>query len=581
MNGREGIFKYFVLAVLVVIIVLQIASIKRADRLNDKLAEFIEAVENKQFGTAAIKQESEKKAADLPMPARIGDDGDWLVWCLRGEPHTLNTITVASDTYSNYVCLGNVFERLLEYDPDEVKLKPWLAESYEVSEDGLEMVIKLRDDIHFSDGVSITADDVIFTFETIMDPNIDAASLRNYYKNFKQAIKIDERTVKFVFDEVFWKTFEVVGLFEVYPKHIYDYNDPEEFNTRRSDPVGSGPYVFEKWDVAQQIVLKRNENYWGHKPKIKKLVFRIVNNDVAALQSLQSNQIDLLIPSPEQYYDFQSDEEFKKRFHCLKYWNPGVPFFFIGWNQQREFFKDRRVRLAMTHIVDRETIAKLLLKGNAEVVTGPFYPYGRQHNPDIKPWPYDIKKAKQLLDEAGWVDSDGDGIRDKDGVSFKFKFAYSSGRPIYEQIAKLLKDEGEKVGIEVQADPYEWSVFIERLNTRQFDSVTLGFGGTVESDPYQMFHSSQIEGRGNNFIGFNNPEADKLIEIARRELDEDKRYALYHEFERLLHEEQPYTFLFTRPSFRFIDKRFDNIVIHKLGLDEKEWYVPKSKQRYK
>lgn len=240
------------------------------------------------------------------------------------------------------------------------------------------------------------------------------------------------------------------------------------------------------------------------------------------------------------------------------------------------------MRLAMTYLVDREMICKHLLKNpDAKVPTGTFYIYGRQGDPNIQPWPYDPQMARKLLDEAGWVDHDGDGIRDKDGVPFKFRYMIGSGVTLHEQIAKLVKDEAAKVGIEVTLDPYEWSIFSQRLLDRQFDAVNLAWGGAVEEDPYQIWHSSQIGNRGSNYVGFRNAEADSLIEEARKTLDEGKRNELYHRFHRILHEEQPYTFVYTRPEQRFLDRRFENVKVHKLGLDTLEWYVPKEKQRYK
>jgi peptide/nickel transport system substrate-binding protein len=137
------------------------------------------------------------------------------------------------------------------------------------------------------------------------------------------------------------------------------------------------------------------------------------------------------------------------------------------------------------------------------------------------------------------------------------------------------------VGIDLSPDPYEWSVFSERLNTRAFEAVTLAWGGTVQDDPYQIWHSSQIGNRGSNYVGFRNAKADAIIEEARTTRDEDKRNELYHQLDRILHEEQPYTFVFTRPWLELLDNRFENVVVHKLGLNPHEWYVPKDKQRYK
>jgi peptide/nickel transport system substrate-binding protein len=157
----------------------------------------------------------------------------------------------------------------------------------------------------------------------------------------------------------------------------------------------------------------------------------------------------------------------------------------------------------------------------------------------------------------------------------------SADLALHEQIAKLVKDSAASVGIDVLLDPYEWSVFSQKVTNREFDAVSMAWGGYVEEDPYQIWHSSQIGNRGSNYVGFNNPQADALIEQARQTLDPDKRNALYHQFHRILHEEQPYTFIYTRPEQRFLAKRFHNVIIHKLGIDEHEWYVPKELQKYK
>jgi peptide/nickel transport system substrate-binding protein len=582
MNGQSGVFKFFLFLFLGVIILLQFLSMIQSDRLYERLNTLIGRLENAPVTRTEQIQQQQKtsEAKNLPMKEVPGDDGDWLVWALPAEPRTLNPISDQSDTYTNYITGGSVFERLLDYDWDEIVLKPWLAQSYELSKDGLEMTVRLRDDVRFSDGVPMTADDIIFTYQTMMNPKIEATVRRALYSTFKDVVKVDDRTVKFIFKEVLWKTFEGVGLFEVLPKHIYDFNDPEEFNKHRSNPVGSGPYKFEKWDVGQQVALQRNENYWGHKPKLRKIVYKFISNETAALQSLRAGEIDFMEPPPEQYSEMKSNKDFTSKFRTISYWEPGVPFFFIAWNETTPFFGDKRVRLAMTHALDRDAIVEHLLRGEAKITTGPFYIYGPQYDPNIKPWPYDPEKAKQLLDEAGWIDRDGDGIRDKNGVKFSFHLAFPTGRVFSEQLAKLFKDSAGKIGVEVIADPYEWSVFTEKYHKHDFEALVIGAGGTVEFDPHQYFHSSQIAS-GDNCTSYNNPKADALIDVARRTLDPAKRYELYHQFHRLIHEEQPFTFIYTRPDWRFLDKRFENVIEHKVGLNPGEWYVPMEKQRYK
>ncbi len=577
MNGRSGLLTFFIFLFLAVIILLQVLSMVQSDRLYERLNYLVDTWQSR--GPVRVAQE-EGCSKDLPGKEYPGDEGDWLVWRIGAEPATLNYIT-SKDIYANWIVGGNIFESLLEYDYDEVELKPLLAESYEVSSDGLEMTFRLRKDIHFSDGVPITTDDVIFSYQTIINPDVDAHALANYYYPIKKVIQIDSHTVKFVLRELYFKGFEIGGLMPIVPKHIYEFSDAAEFNKRRSNPVGSGPYLFEKWDVGREIVLRRNENYWGRRPKLKKIVFRVITNEVAALQALRSHQVDFMVPNSEQFVELSEEEEFVKEFECLSYWNPGVGYSYIGWNQSTAFFGDRRVRLAMTHLVDRKTIIKHLMKGLGRIVTGPFYVLGKQYDSSIEPWPYDPERAKQLLDETGWRDTDGDGMRDKEGVPFRFKFMIVSGYLPGEQIAKLLKDEMAKAGIDLIPDPYEWSVFEERLNRRSFDATMLAWGGTVLADPYQIWHSSQIKGRGSNRVGFDHPEADAIIEEARRTLDESERNKLYHRFHRILHKEQPYTFFRARPSLRFLDKRFKNVKVHKLGLNPHEWYVPKEEQRYK
>ncbi|MBN1787964.1 MAG: peptide-binding protein [Sedimentisphaerales bacterium] len=574
MNTRSGLLTFLLFMLLLAMILLQVLAMVQSDRLYERLNVLLDTIAGRQITTT---QTDTTTTSDDQYP---GDEGDWLIWCFNAEPANLNPLT-RRDAYASYILEPYIFEAPLKYNYDTLELELALAKSYKVSDDGLELSFILRDDTHFSDGKPITVDDIIFTYETIINPGVDAASLANYYQDIDRVVKISDREVKFIMKRPYFKSLEFTGGITILPRHIYQFDDPDKFNKHISNPVGSGPYVFEKWDVGKEIVLRRNENYWGPKPKLKKIVFRFITNDVAAVQALRSHQIDFLLVTSEQYTDLIDDKNIKEEFKDLLYWDPTRGYNYIGWNQDKPFFKDRRVRLAMTCLIDRESINKNLLKGLGKIVTGPFYILGPQSNPDTKPWPYDPKKAAQLLDEAGWIDTNGDGIRDKDGIPFRFKFMLTSGGGIIEQLARLLKDEAAKVGIDVIVDEYEWSVFGERLNTRSFDAVALGWGGVVESDPYQIWHSSQIEGRGSNRIGFANPQADTLIEEARKTLDKDKRNKIYHEFHQILHEEQPYTFLFTSPWKYFLDGRFENVKIHNLGFNTLEWYVPKEKQRYK
>jgi len=577
MSHRANAAGFFIFVLLALAIFLQILSMVQSDRLYVALNKIEAVVEG------AASRTTNDTEVDL-APQYPGDEGDWLVWSLRVEPKTLNQINVDSDIYSRWITLFSIFEPLMAYDFDEIKLKPHLAEGYEISDDGLEITFRLRNDVHFSDGVPVTADDVIFTYQTITDPNVDAANIANLYVDVDRVEKISNRVVKFYMKRPYFKALEVVSFWDVgiYPKHIYQFEDARQFNHRVSDPVGSGPYIFERWDAGEQIVLRRNENYWGPKPRIKKVVYKFITNPTAAAQALGAHQVDIIVMhDSEQFADLVADERFKRDFNCLAYWNPGVPFYFIGWNEDTPFFSDARVRLAMTLCINREQIISKLLKGYGEIITGPYYIKGTQNDASIKPWPYDPDRAKQLLDEAGWIDRDGDGVRDKNGVPFRFKFCYAAGDSLYVPLATLLKDELAKVGVEVIPDPYEWSVLLPKITDRHFEAMVMGWGGDIVEDNYQIFHSSQVGSGGMNYVGFRNARADALLEQIRRTIDPAKRDTLCRRLHRILHDQQPCTFLLVRPTYRAVDKRFQNVNIHKLGLNYLEWYVPKEKQRYK
>jgi len=509
------------------------------------------------------------------------DEGDWLVWALGAEAETLNPVT-SRDLYGLYICWRNIFEGLMEYDSDTLELKPKLAKKCEVTDGGLTITFTLRDDIYFSDGLPVTAEDVKFTYDTIRDPKVDAAKWAQYYMDVKTVEVLDPKTIRFRLANVYFKMLDYVSFVDIgiLPKHIYQYKEGMEFNNRRSEPVGSGPYVFEKWEVGREVVLARNERYWGQKPCLKKLVFRFMTNQLSVLQAFKTGDVDFMIAEPDQFAQMRDDKDFTSKHKLLSVWNPNVGYACVVWNSNSQFFGDKRVRLAMTHIIDRKMICEHIMRGIAKVPADPFYIKGPLHDPNLKPWPCDLEKAKALLDEAGWRDTDGDGVRDKEGQKFHFKFMYVAGRAFYEQLSRHLRDQGAKVGIDVEPEPFEWSVFLTRLLDRQFDAATVLYFGDVVEDPYEFFHSSQRLNRGSNFAGFVNKEADEIMEKARRVIDANERAVLYKRIARILHEEQPITYIYTRPTLRFIDPRFENVIAHNIGLDWLEWWVEKEKQKY-
>jgi peptide/nickel transport system substrate-binding protein len=502
-------------------------------------------------------------------------EGDWLIYHLSAEPATLNPIT-ATDAYEGVITGGNIYETLIERDNATLELKPLLAESWTISEDKLTYTFTIKKGIKWQDGVPFTSEDIVFSYKTIMDPKVDAPQLRSYYQEIKDVEAVNEHTVKFTYARPYFLALEFCGGMPIVPKHIFEKGD---FNTHPAGraPVGTGPFRFVKWTTGREVVLEKNKDYWGEKPHVNKIVFRIINDPSVALQVLKRQELDVASLTPIQWEMQTGSPDFEKNFDKFSYYTPNYSY--IGWNSARPFFSDKRVRRAMTHLLNRELILNKIMFDLGAVVTNPFYINSPEYDKSIKPIPYDPAQARALLDEAGWTDHDGDGIRDKDGVKFAFEFLIPGGSETGEKIATILKEELEKTGIRMDIRKTEWAVFTTRLNERKFDAVTLAWSMGVESDPYQIWSSTQAES-GSNFVGFKNAEADRLIEQARKEFDREKRIELYRKFSEIVNEEQPYTFLFCRKATVAVAKRFENVVVYPLGVEPTEWYVPLPLQKY-
>jgi peptide/nickel transport system substrate-binding protein len=532
------------------------------------------------FSSVLISCKSHDDAGSYPDRYSIYSDaepvdGDWLIYNLGDEPAILNPIT-ATDLYESIVDGGNVYETLVKRDDKTLELIPLLADSWKISDDRLVYTFFIKKGIKWHDGFPFTARDVVFSYNKIMDPSVDAPHLRSYYKDIKKVEALDDYTVRFTYERPYFLALEFCGGMPIVPEHIFKDGN---FNTNPTGraPVGTGPYRFLRWDTGKEIVLDRNENYWGKKPHIRRIVFKLISDSTVTLQVLKREEIDFAGLTAIQWARQTSSQRFQKNFDKLSYVTPNYNY--IGWNLKRPFFSDKLVRTAMTYLVNRKLILEKILYNLGEVVTSPFYINSPEYDKSIEPYPYDPEKAKQLLDEAGWIDHDGDGIRDKNGVKFEFEFLIPSGSIAAEQVSTILKEELKKVGIKMSIRKLEWAVFTKQLEERKFDAVTLGWSLGVESDPYQIWHSSQAE-KGSNFVGFRNKEADRLIEEARTEFNRKKRIELYRRFAEIVHNEQPYTFLFCRKSTVALHKRFKGVKVYPLGLDQLEWFVPLPLQRY-
>jgi len=557
--------------------------------------------------------------------------GDWLVVHELSDTDGLNPFT-STGAGGTYIYAMNLFETLIIQDNQTLEYKPWIAKYMpKVSDDNLTYTFELREDVYFSDGKQLTGEDLIFTLKAIKNPFTDAAPSRNYYKDVIYAELVDGNPfkVRFKCSEVYFKHVVFIGAnIYIMPKHIYDpesimdrysfndldnilskiSNDGEDldffqdepaykfaqyFNSHEvgRNPVGSGAYIFKEWRTDDKIVLEKNLNYWKqaetvHLNSIDKLIYKTVKQYDAALTGLKAQEIDLIrsLP-PELFFNQTNTQKFKSNNNKESFYYPNYSY--IGWNNEHPIFKDKMVRRAMTHLCNREKIIEILYYDKAKTANGNVYFKRPEFNSEIIPWEFNPSKAKQILAESGWIDTDNDGVLDKiiDGkkVPFKFEFKTNQGNEIRKKIGLIMVEELRKVGIRSDVHTMEWSVYLDNVRDHKFDAMILGWVFGVDGpDPYQTFHSSQAVGRGSNSVSFKNRRADEICELNRKEFDANKRKELMLEFQEILHDEQPYTFLVCSQSHLVYHKRYKGVEIYPFrpGYDLQEWWVPKQIQKY-
>lgn len=545
--------------------------------------------------------------------------GDWLVSHILSDPESLNPLT-SNDATSSSI-LEHIFESLLTRDPKTLEIKPDLAtERPQISDDKLTYTFTIRRDAHFQDGQPLSGQDVLFSLKVIKNPWVNAPFRRVYYQSLVQAELLDDGTIRLVAKEPYFRNESILGGFDILPRHYYDPEGllgslsvaqldamqpgqetaspeadkarqfAEQFNkTFTRNPMGSGPYKLQHWKTGQEVALVRDPDYWGtgkdgiDQVYIDRRVMRVFNNPAAALVALKAGELDTMGLEPLQHLRQTKGRRFTKKFDKHLYFSPGYTY--IGWNNRHPIFRDKRVRQAMTYLTNRKQMVKTILFDLGEVVDGPVYLFRPEYDKTLYSHPYDPQKARQLLGEAGWADTDGDGILDKvlegNKVPFKFEIKFNSGNDIRKSVALTLQDELKKHGIEVTVRQLDWTIYLDDVRNHKFDAMILGWAMPItEPDGYQVWHSSQAQNKGSNAISFQNERVDQLLEENRRTFDPQKRIELYREFQQILNVEQPYTFLFIRKSVLAVDKRFHNVTLYPGGPRALEWWVPKSLQRY-
>ncbi len=547
-----------------------------------------------------IKADSDQKKPDAfrraILAANQGDyqEGDWYVQAIATGLKTITPL-ISQDVYSSNI-QSYLLESLLTRDPDTLEWVGLIAKDWQIHEDGLTFTFTLREDVSFSDGTPLQAADVAFSYQFIMDERIAAPRSRAYFDKIESVTALDKLTVEFKYKEPYFNALSLAGGMSILAKHFYEpyLEKAEVFNQSKGLLLGSGPYRLadpKGWTPDQGLVeINRNPRYWGTvQPSFDRILWKVIENDSARLTTFRNGDIDVYSARPREYQNLLKDDDLTHRTQHFEYMAPSAGYSYIGWNQNRSGkttrFADQRVRQAMTYLTDRQRIIDEIMLGYGEVAISPFNPRSKQHNPALSPRNFDLKKAQQLLAEAGYQDTNSDGIiEDESGVPFEFELVYFQGNEDTKRIILFLKDLYASAGILMKPKPTEWSVMLDLLGKRDFDAISLGWSSGIETDIYQMFHGEQVENNGDNFIHYQNAELDKLIDQARMTVDEEKRMPLWQQAERIMFQDQPYTFLMRRKTMAFIDKRMKNVAITKMGLNSAsvpvEWYVPLTQQKY-
>lgn len=504
--------------------------------------------------------------------------GDWLVESLSSEPNRIMPFVPQSESAA--AIQASVLESLLVRNPLTLKFDPWLARSYRVSKNGLKITFTLRRRARFSNGRPVTAQDVVFSYHTVMNPKVNCAAVRSYYVDIKSCRALSAYQVVFKLRQPYFKTLGVVGGLSIIPRSVYNFPNMADFNNHGKLLVGSGPYVLKRWSAGQQIVLTRNARYWGPRPIFNRIVYRFITNPQASLQSMLAGQIDVDALEPSQWVKYHAQPAFLKHFTTYKYLSPSAGYSFICWNLNQPWFKDRATRTALAMLVNQPAMIKTYLHSLAVQVTGPFNPISPQNNKLVHPIAYNPHAARVLLRKAGWTKA-SDGILTRGKIKFRFSLTIPSQFPLGKRMAEYIKEQFSRAGIDMQISPLDFTTMLQKINHRHFDAVMLGWSGSLETDPYQIWYSGSYKHEGSNAGDFNNPLADKLILEGRRTLNYKKRMHIWHRLQAVIYRQQPYLFLFTQYDLIAINKRIANTRPYPVfGISSADWFVPRALQKY-
>ena len=504
-------------------------------------------------------------------------EGGTLIDATVGEPSGL-IYMVAGESAAAAIS-GNIFNKLLKYDKN-LDLEGELAESWQVSADQKTITFKLKPNLKWADGKSLTSADVLFTWKLVIDEKTRSPYASDY-QLVKKAQASDPLTFSVTYENAYAPALDSWSGLQIMPKHLLENKDIHTTAFARK-PIGSNYYKLDSWAHGENLKLSRNKNSVLGQAKIEQLVTRIIPDSSAQFLELMAGNIDSMGLDPIKYSRvIPARPELAQKLALYK--ELGNSYTYMGFNLKHKPFDDVRVRKAINYAIDKQEIIDGVYLGLGINIASPYKPGTRWSNPVLRPYAYDVAKAKALLSDAGFSDLNGDGVIERDGRPFSFEILTNQNKE-REKTAVLIQRRLKDVGIEVTIRAVEWASFISRfIKTGDFDVVVLGWGLGLDPDQFNIWHSSQNQPGQFNFIGYNNPAVDQLLDQGRLELDPDKRQKIYHQFSKILLDDTPIIYLSAGYGLTAIHKRVKGIDNPAppagVGWNSYDWYIPEALRR--
>ena len=454
-----------------------------------------------------------------------------------------------------------ITDSLVQYD-SRLALRPRVAESWEVSADRRTVTFHLRDGVRWHDGTPVTAEDVVFSVQAACEPATENKTYAGLMRAIESITAPDPHTVRVRYSAMSPDFLEAWRL-PLLPRHLAGADADLLTGEFAKHPVGCGPFRFVSYRQGQEIVLAANLDYWDGRPRIDRLVLKIFPDQRTAYQALMLGELDLMKASADLWLEAQRSDA-AGRLGSFVYWPLSV--WPVVWNlENNPFFGDARVRRAMVHALDRDEFAEVVVHGQARTAVTTYHPDTEWADARLAPHAHDPQLAARLLDEAGWTDADGDGVREKNGRPFRFTLLTpESTMQLAQQIVVWQQHSWARIGIQVEIEQLEWQTFRERRNAGAFEAASFSMTLTPSPDQFDLYHSSAREAY--NFYGLRDAEIDRLLELGRVEFDDARRKEIYRSLQHVLHEREPIGAMFHFATPILHDAALEGLMGSPLGL---------------